>query len=71
MALSDLTRQAVLAAIAEFDDLGRDEFLKRCGFGRARGYCLEHDGKTYDSKAISGAIYGHVGAESAPLVVKI
>jgi hypothetical protein len=42
MALSDLTQEAVLRAIAQFDELGREAFLDRYGFGRARGYLIEH-----------------------------
>jgi 5-methylcytosine-specific restriction enzyme A len=53
MALSDLTASAVVKAIEEFDQLGRDSFLKKYGFGRARGYVLQKDGHSYDSKAIS------------------
>jgi 5-methylcytosine-specific restriction protein A len=52
-------RAAVLAAIEEFDRLGREAFLERHGFGRARGYFLVHDGKRYDSKAIAGVAYGY------------
>jgi hypothetical protein len=60
MALSDLTsRQAVLAAIAEFDRLKRDEFLSLYGFGKARRYFLELDGHLYDSKAIVGVAHGY------------
>jgi len=54
MALTDLTPEAVRQAIAEFDSLGRDSFLNTCGFGKARGYFLVHNGKAYDSKAIAG-----------------
>ncbi|MGW6445166.1 hypothetical protein [Lentzea sp. NPDC055074] len=36
MALKDITRAAVLAAIAECDKIGQDEFLSRHGFGEAR-----------------------------------
>src|SRR5262249_21947826 len=59
MALSDLTsRDAVLAALAEYDRLGQDAFLAKYGFGRAREYELVHDGKRYDSKAIAGVAHG-------------
>src|SRR5262245_47888452 len=40
MALSDLTQDSVLQALAEFDRLGRDVFLNRYEFGKARGYFL-------------------------------
>ncbi|QUQ70163.1 hypothetical protein [Kutzneria sp. CA-103260] len=58
MALGDLTRADVLKAVAEFDELGRDEFLRRYGFGKAKSYFLEVEGKLYDSKAIAGAALG-------------
>ena len=58
MTLSDVTRTGVLAAVAEFDRLGREAFLKSTGFGPARAYFLEHDGKLYDSKAIIGYAHG-------------
>ncbi|MBV9448198.1 MAG: hypothetical protein JO345_20125 [Streptosporangiaceae bacterium] len=57
MALRDITRSHVLAAIAEYDRIGQEEFLLRYGFGRARSYLLLHGGKTYDSKAIVGAAH--------------
>jgi hypothetical protein len=58
VALRDITRDAVLAAIAEYDRLGQEEFLNRYGFERARQYVLVHDGKRYDSKAIVGVAHG-------------
>ena len=58
MALADVTREAVLAALAEHDQLGQDQFLDKYGFDRARLYVLVHDGKPYDSKAIVGAAHG-------------
>lgn len=59
MGLSELTDQAaVLAAMKECDELGRDRFLDKYGFGEARTYFLEYDGKRYDSKAIAGVAYG-------------
>lgn len=60
MALADITRHAVLAAMAEFDRLGREVFLETYKFGRALSYFLEHDGKQYDSKAIAGYAHGEI-----------
>lgn len=37
MALSDITRESVLAAIAEFDTVGREAFLWNYGFGPRSG----------------------------------
>lgn len=56
---SDLTdRRAVDVALAEFDKVGREAFLHRYGFGRARDYFLVTDTGRYDSKAIFGVAYG-------------
>jgi hypothetical protein len=56
--IADLTsRRAVLEAIAEFDSVGRDQFLATHGFRRSIVYLLEHDGRRYDSKAISAVAY--------------
>ena len=63
--LSDVTRTSVLAAVAEFDRVGRGAFLKATGFGPARAYFLQHDGKLYDSKAIVG--YAHGVSTDVPL----
>ncbi len=63
MALSEITRGAVLDAIGEYDRLGQDGFLERYGFDRARQYLLVHDGKRYDSKAIVGAAHGFLPGE--------
>lgn len=63
MALKDITRQAVLAAIAEYDRVGQSAFLSRYGFDPARLYLLIHDGKSYDSKAIVGAAHGFLPGE--------
>ena len=65
MALSEITRDAVLEAIGEYDRLGRDGFLERYGFDRARQYLLVHEGKRYDSKAIVGAAHGFLPGEHA------
>ena len=63
MALSDsgsgdITSEAVLAAIAEYDQVGQDAFLDRYGFKPAREYVLVHEGEHYDSKAIVGVAHG-------------
>ncbi len=53
-------------AIAEFDCLKREAFLKKYGFGESKAFFLVHNGKEYDSKAIVGAAFGfqhpHSGA---------
>jgi 5-methylcytosine-specific restriction protein A len=67
MAIFDLTRDSILAAINEFDSLGRDEFLKKYGFGKSRGYYIAHGGQLYDSKAIAGVAHGKLGSGFALL----
>jgi 5-methylcytosine-specific restriction enzyme A len=66
MALRDITRAQILAAIEEYDLLGQEAFLAKYGFDRARSYLLIHDGKAYDSKAVVGAAHG-VGSGNQPL----
>ncbi|WP_440071705.1 HNH endonuclease [Streptosporangium sp. OZ121] len=61
MALSDLRREMVLAAIDEFDKLGRDAFLEEYGYRPALGYFLLHGGRRYDFKAIAGVAHRGVG----------
>lgn len=56
--MSLMSRDAVLAALAECDALGRETFLKRYGYGYSRRYPLIHNGRVYDSKAIVGVAYG-------------
>jgi hypothetical protein len=53
-----VTRTGVLSAVAEFDHLGREAFLKKTGFDPAREYFLEHDGTLHDSKPIIGYAHG-------------
>lgn len=68
MAFSDITsRQAILEAVAEFDRIGRDTFLGKYGFGQAREYFLEVDGRLYDSKAIVGAAHSMQFPSQGPL----
>ncbi|WP_460703979.1 hypothetical protein [Luteococcus sediminum] len=43
------------AAMTEFDQLGRESFLDKYGFGPAREYFITENGRRYDSKAIVGA----------------
>ena len=68
MPLSELTsRDAVVAAIAEFDSLGRGNFLEKYGFRPARSFFLSHQGRRYDSKAIAGAAYGYQFPDRGPM----
>jgi len=60
---------AVLAAMQEFDRVGRTYFLEKYGFGKSREYMLRDPatGNLYDSKAIVGAAYGHAFPDEGPL----
>ena len=59
LALGDLSdRDAVLAAMREFDEIGRDPFLEKYGFGRSQKYRIRHEGRMYDVKAVLAAAYG-------------
>lgn len=65
---SDVTsRDAVLAAIAEFDEIGREAFLAKYGFGPSREYVVVENGRNYHSKALLGAAYSHQSIGSEPL----
>ncbi|MFC5480568.1 HNH endonuclease [Massilia suwonensis] len=66
--INDLTsRDAVKAAIAECDELGREQFLAKYGYRYARTYALMYKGREYDSKAIAGVAYGkQFGAAMRP-----
>ena len=58
---------AVLAAMAEFDELGRQAFLKKYEIGAARRYWVVSEGRRYDAKAIIGAARGYQYPERGPL----
>ncbi len=71
MTLNALTdRKSVLAAIAEFESLGRSNFLKKYGFRESRTYFLLHENTRYDSKAIAGAAYGYQYPFEGPLAAE-
>lgn len=71
VSIADLTQSgAVLRAIKEFDRLGRENFLSRYGFGKARAYFLIHEGRRYDSKAIVGVALGYQFPAAGPLAGK-
>jgi hypothetical protein len=68
MGLKDMkSRKAVYRAIIECDELGRDEFLRKYGFGTAKAYYLFDEGIYYDSKAIIGVAHGYEFPEKGPL----
>ena len=45
--------------MAEYDELGAEEFLARYGFAPARVYRVAEHGRQYDSKAIVGVAHGY------------
>lgn len=69
MPISKITdRSAVDAAISEFERLGRDAFLAKYGFGRAKRYFVKGtDGALIDSKALAGVAYGYQFPDQGPL----
>ena len=58
MAASDIRREDVLTAIAEYDQLGQEEFLKTRTHNPAKQFRLVRNGRFYDSKAIAGVAHG-------------
>jgi hypothetical protein len=68
MSLANLTSpDAVIAALNEFDKIGREQFLSKYGFRKARAYFLIRDGHAYDSKAVAGAAHGYEHSHLGPL----
>jgi MoxR-like ATPase len=66
--IGELTsREAVERALDEFDELGREAFLKRYGYGHAKTWFVERDGKLYDSKAIAGVAVGFEHPDRGPM----
>jgi 5-methylcytosine-specific restriction enzyme A len=51
-------KNAVIKAIEEFNKLGREVFLRKYGFWKAKSYYILYRGEHYDSKAIVGAACG-------------
>lgn len=68
MALNDMkSSKAVHDAVDEFNRLGREAFLEKYGFGKARRYFLFIKGRRYDSKAIVGVAHGYEYPSKGPL----
>lgn len=53
------SRRAVLDAIKECDQLGRERFREHYGFDASDTYYLRHNGVEYDSKPILAVAYKH------------
>jgi hypothetical protein len=60
---------AVQRALDEFAGIGREAFLLRYGFGKAKEFFVRNPvtGELADSKAIAGAAYGYQYADQGPL----
>ena len=58
MGLHEVTRDSVLDAVDEYDDLGRDGFLARYGFAGQVDVVLEYVGQKYDGMAVLAAGHG-------------
>ena len=58
---------AVRQAVEEFDQIGREPFLTKYGYGPAKEYFLVIDDRRYDSKAIIGAAYHYQLPDQEPL----
>lgn len=65
MSLGDITRQAVLQAIA--DNERPNDLLRKYGFGRSKRYHVKIDGDLYDSKALMSVAHSYLGPENRPL----
>lgn len=59
-------KDAVLSALEEFDQIGRPAFMEKYGFAdRNITYEVEHDGRSYPSKAIFGSAFGFMPGDVA------
>ena len=59
-------KDAVLSALEEFDQIGRSAFMEKYGFAdRNITYEVEHDGRSYPSKAIFGSAFGFMPGDVA------
>ena len=63
MATSDIRREDVLKAIADYERRGQSAFLTEYGHSAARRFRLVHKGVFYDSKAIVGVAHGYATGE--------
>jgi 5-methylcytosine-specific restriction protein A len=61
------SKEAILAAVYEFDRLGKERFLEKHGYGDAVSYFLVVNGKRYPSEAIVGVAHGYQFPDEGPL----
>ena len=70
-ALSELTdKEALLRAIDEFKDLGREAFLEKYGQHASARYFVSVDGLHIDSKPLLSVAYGYQFPDRGPLNVR-
>ena len=65
--LEPIKAEHVEKAIEKFNEMGREEFLKEYGFGKAKTCWLVYEEADYDSKAIVGVAHSFIDKESVPL----
>jgi hypothetical protein len=67
-ALSNIySKDAVLAAIREYGELGQATFLTKYGFGQAKKYFVEVNGNLYDAHAVFGVAHAYEHPDRGPL----
>ncbi|MFD8500652.1 YDG/SRA domain-containing protein [Amycolatopsis sp. NPDC059657] len=69
MTLADISREDVLAAVAECDDLGRLQFLETYGSAGSADRVLVHEGRQYDPTAVVGAAHRRASGRDLSSVV--
>jgi hypothetical protein len=66
--IADLrSREAVLKAIAEHEQMGSEAFLRTYGYRTPDSYWILHEGKRYPSKAILGVAWHYQDLSQPPL----
>ena len=60
--MGEISRNHVERALAEYDDLGRADFLTKYGFGYATTYLLRVGGRLYDPKAVVGVAHQYTSS---------
>ena len=66
----EVTRDAVLKAIAIFDAMGPDEFFRQYEVSLAKSYFIRHEDQEYDMKAVVRVARGQIGQEIAGPLAK-
>lgn len=56
--LKDVTRKAILLAMIEYNEMGREAFLSKYGYKRANRFYIVKGRRRFDSKAIIGVAAG-------------